>query len=170
MTKSTSLWCEDCRFVCFERGLGKPMLILNDPNGFKNTTEVYSIYLELRMALPYQIMQHRKVKICQPMSGFSRYIRSTHDVRKTANATRMNVRTYIKCHPQPGKSDSQSGRRYWKHYWTSHRGFLLWLVGFCALVARLPFPSRSYELNSFQDQGMPTVACNNPPGHTFESP
>ena len=57
MKKSTSLWCEDCRFVCFETGLGlgKPMLTLNDPNGFKNTTNVYSIHLELRMALPCQI-------------------------------------------------------------------------------------------------------------------
>ena len=31
------------------------MLTLNDPNGLKNTTNVYSIHLELRMALPCQI-------------------------------------------------------------------------------------------------------------------
>ena len=55
MEKSTPLWCEDCRFVSFEAGLGKPMLTLNDPNGFKNSTNVYSIHLELRMALPCQI-------------------------------------------------------------------------------------------------------------------
>ena len=55
MEKSTPLWCEDCRFICFETGLGKPMLTLNDPNGLKNTTNVYSIHLELRMALPCQI-------------------------------------------------------------------------------------------------------------------
>ena len=55
MKKSTPLWCEDCRFVCFETGLGKPMLTLNDPNGLKNTTNLYSIHLELRMALPCQI-------------------------------------------------------------------------------------------------------------------
>ena len=55
MKKSTPLWCEDCRFVCFEMGLGKSMLTLNDPNCFKNTTNVYSIHLELWMALPYQI-------------------------------------------------------------------------------------------------------------------
>ena len=55
MEKSTPLWCEDCRFVSFETGLGKPMLTLNDPNGFKNSTNVYSIHLELRMALPCQI-------------------------------------------------------------------------------------------------------------------
>ena len=55
MKKSTPLWCEDCRFVCFETGLGKPMLTLNDPNGLKNTTNVFSIHIELRMALPCQI-------------------------------------------------------------------------------------------------------------------
>ena len=55
MEKSTPLWCEDCRFVSFETGLGKPMLTLNDPNGLKNSTNVYSIHLELRMALPCQI-------------------------------------------------------------------------------------------------------------------
>ena len=55
MKKSSPLWCEDCRFVCFETGLGNPMLTLNDPNGFKTTTNVYSIHLELRMALPCQI-------------------------------------------------------------------------------------------------------------------
>ena len=32
-------------------------------------------------------------KICQPMSGFSRYTRSTYGVRKTASATWMDVRT-----------------------------------------------------------------------------
>ena len=55
MEKSTPLWCEDCRFVSFETGLGKLMLTLNDPNGFKNSKNVYSIHLELRMALPCQI-------------------------------------------------------------------------------------------------------------------
>ena len=56
MKKSTPLWCEDCRFVSFETGLEKPVLTLNDdPNGFKNTTNVYSIHLELRMASPCQI-------------------------------------------------------------------------------------------------------------------
>ena len=55
MKKSTPLWCEDCRFVSFETGLEKPMLTLNDPNGLKNTTNVYSIHFELRMASPCQI-------------------------------------------------------------------------------------------------------------------
>ena len=55
MKKRTPLWCEGCRFVCFETGLGKPMLTLNDPNRLKNTTNVYSIHLELRTALPCQI-------------------------------------------------------------------------------------------------------------------
>ena len=54
MEKSTPLWYEDCRFFPFETGLGKPMLTLNDPNGLKNGTNVYSINLELRMALPWQ--------------------------------------------------------------------------------------------------------------------
>ena len=55
MKKSTPLWCEDCRLVCFQTGLGKPILTLNDPNGLKNTTNVYSIHLELQMALSCQI-------------------------------------------------------------------------------------------------------------------
>ena len=55
MKKSTPLWWEDCRFVCFETGLGKLILTLNDPNGFKNTANVYSIHFELRMALSCQI-------------------------------------------------------------------------------------------------------------------
>ena len=55
MKKSAPLWCEDCRFVSFETGLEKPMLTPNDLNGFKNTTNVYSIHLELRMASPCQI-------------------------------------------------------------------------------------------------------------------
>ena len=55
MKKHTPLWCEGCRFVCFETGLGKPMLTLNNPNRLKNTTNAYSIHLELRMALPCQI-------------------------------------------------------------------------------------------------------------------
>ena len=37
--------------------------------------------------------QHRKVKICQSMSRFYRYTRSTYGVRKTASATQMDVRT-----------------------------------------------------------------------------
>ena len=37
--------------------------------------------------------QHRKVKICQFVSEFSLYTRSTYDVRKTASATQMDVRT-----------------------------------------------------------------------------
>ena len=56
----------------------------------KNSTNVYSIHLELRMALPCQISAG---KICQPRSGFPRYTRSTYGVRKTASATRMDVRT-----------------------------------------------------------------------------
>ena len=55
MEKSAPIWCEDCRFVSFETGLGTPVLTLNDPNGLKNSTNVYSIHLELRMALPCQI-------------------------------------------------------------------------------------------------------------------
>ena len=43
--KGRHFWCEDCRFVCFETVLGKTMLTLNDPNGFKYTTDVYSIHL-----------------------------------------------------------------------------------------------------------------------------
>ena len=69
MKKSTPLWCEDCRLVCFETGLGKPMLTLNDPNGFKNTTNVYSIHLELRMALPCQI-SNGKWKYVNPCLDF----------------------------------------------------------------------------------------------------
>ena len=71
MKKSTPLWCEDCRFVCFETGLGKPMLTLNDPNGFKNTTNVYSIHLELRMALPCQIStgKWKYVNLCLDFLG-----------------------------------------------------------------------------------------------------
>ena len=37
--------------------------------------------------------QRRKVKICQSMSRFSRYTRSTYSVRKTASPTQMDVRT-----------------------------------------------------------------------------
>ena len=69
MKKSTPLWCEDYRFVCFETGLGKPMLTLNDQNGLKNTTNVYSIHLELRMALPCQIST-RKWKYVNPCLDF----------------------------------------------------------------------------------------------------
>ena len=50
MKKSTPLRCEGCRFVCFETGLEKPMLTLNDQNRLKNTTNVYSIHLELRIS------------------------------------------------------------------------------------------------------------------------
>ena len=57
MKESTPLWCEVCRLVCFETVWGKPMLTLNDPNGLKNTTNVYSIHLKLRMALPCQIRE-----------------------------------------------------------------------------------------------------------------
>ena len=53
--KGRHFWCENCRFVCFETGLGKPMLTLNNPNGFKNTTYVYSIHLKLCMAFICQI-------------------------------------------------------------------------------------------------------------------
>ena len=88
-------WCEDCRFVCFATGLGKPMLTLNDPNGLKNTTDVYSIHLELRMAFICQISAGKWKYVTWPMSGFSRYTRSTYGVRKTAIATRMDVRTYV---------------------------------------------------------------------------
>ena len=35
----------------------------------------------------------RKVIVCQPMSGFSRYTRPTYGVRKTASVTPMGVRT-----------------------------------------------------------------------------
>ena len=38
-----------------KRDWGKPILTPNDPNGLKNTTSVYSIHLELRMALSCQI-------------------------------------------------------------------------------------------------------------------
>ena len=71
MKKSTPLWCEDCRFVCFETGLRKPMLTLNDPNGLKNTTNVYSIHLELRMALPCQIStgKWKYVNLCLDFLG-----------------------------------------------------------------------------------------------------
>ena len=36
-------------FVCFETGLRKPKLTLDDLDGLKNTTNVYHIHLELRM-------------------------------------------------------------------------------------------------------------------------
>ena len=61
--KGRHFWCEDCRFVCFETVLGKPMLTLNDPNGFKNIPDVYSIHLELRMAF-----------ICQISAGKWKYV------------------------------------------------------------------------------------------------
>ena len=53
MKKSMPLWCEDCRFVLFWNGIGEAHA---DPEWFKkNTTNVYSIHLEMRMALPCQI-------------------------------------------------------------------------------------------------------------------
>ena len=55
MKKSTPLWCEDCRFDCLETGLGKPTLTLHDPKGLQNTTDVYSLHLELWMTSPCQI-------------------------------------------------------------------------------------------------------------------
>ena len=61
--KGRRFWCEDCRFVCFQTGLGKLMLTLNDLIGFKNTTDVHSIHLELRMAF-----------ICQISSGKWKYV------------------------------------------------------------------------------------------------
>ena len=69
MKKSTPLWCEDCRFVCFGTGLGKPMLTLNDVNGFKNTTDIHSNHLELRMALPCQISTGKR-KYVNPYLDF----------------------------------------------------------------------------------------------------
>ena len=71
MKKSTPRWCEDCRFVCFETGLRKPMLTLNDPNCLKNTTNVYSIHLELWRALPCQIStgKWKYVNPCQDFLG-----------------------------------------------------------------------------------------------------
>ena len=69
MKKSTPFWCEDCRFVCFETGLGKLMLTLNDPNGLKNTTIVYSIHLELRMASSCRISAG-KLKYVNPCLDF----------------------------------------------------------------------------------------------------
>ena len=61
--KARHFGCKDCRFVCFETGLGKPILTLNDPSGFKNTTNVHSIHLEPRMTLP-----------CQSSAGKWKYI------------------------------------------------------------------------------------------------
>ena len=91
MKKSTPLGNEDCRFVCFETGLGKPILTLNDPNGLKIPQMfILSILTANGIALSNQ---HRKMKICQPVSRFSQYTRSTYGVRKTASATRMEVRT-----------------------------------------------------------------------------
>ena len=71
MKKSTPLWCEACRFVCFETGFRKPMLTLNDPNGLKNTTNVNSIHRELRMALPCQIStgKWKYVNLCLDFPG-----------------------------------------------------------------------------------------------------
>ena len=137
--------------------------------GFKNTTDVYSIYLELRMASPYQIStgKWKYVNPCLDFLGISD--QHTTYVKRQVRPGWTYVRRSSVI-PDLENLASQSGRRYWKHHWTSHPGFLLWLVGFCASEDRLPFPSRSYRLSSFRDQGMPTVICNNPPGHTFESP
>ena len=55
LKKNTPLWCEYCRFDCFETRLGKPLLILYDLNGSQNIKKVCSIHLELLSALPYQI-------------------------------------------------------------------------------------------------------------------
>ena len=103
MKKSTPLWCEDCRFVCCETGLGKPMLT-HDRNGFKNTTNVYSIHLELRMALPCQIStgKWKYVKPCLDFPGIpdqrTAYVKRQARPRCRAQ---MDVRTWIKCHPRP---------------------------------------------------------------------
>ena len=66
--KSKTLWYADCRVVCIETGLGKPMLTLKDPNGLKNTTNIYSIHLALRKALPCQINTGKRkyVNPCLP--------------------------------------------------------------------------------------------------------
>ena len=100
--KSTSLWCEDCRFVCFETGLGKPMLTLNDPNDLKNTTDVYSIHLELRMALPCPIGtgKWKYVKPCVVFSVHSISVWRTYNGKYDPDG-----RTYIKCHPRPDDDD-----------------------------------------------------------------
>ena len=67
------------------------MLTLDDPNGFKNATNVYFIHLELRIALPCRIGAG-KLKFVNPCLDFW-YARSTYGVRKTASVTRMDVRT-----------------------------------------------------------------------------
>ena len=45
------------------------MLTLNDPNGLKNTTNVYSTHLELEMALPCQISTGKYVNPCLDFLG-----------------------------------------------------------------------------------------------------
>ena len=90
--KGPHFCCEYCRFVCFETGLGKPMLTLKDTKGFKKHHRC-SFYLS-RIANGIHLSnQRQKVKLYQRMSGVSRYTKSTYDVRKTASATRMDVRT-----------------------------------------------------------------------------
>ena len=92
MKKSTPFWCEDCRFVCFETRLGKPILTLNDPKGFKNATNVYSIHLELRMALSCQISagKWKYVNPCLDFLGIS-YQRTAYVKRQVRPG-----RTYVR--------------------------------------------------------------------------
>ena len=87
--KNTSLWCEDCRFVCFETGLGKPMLTLNDPNGLKKCHEC--LFYPSRTVNGIVLSNKRwKVKICQSMSRLSRYTRSTY-VKHTMTSSNGNI-------------------------------------------------------------------------------
>ena len=98
--KGRHFCCEDCWFVCFETGLGKPMLTLNDPNGLKNTTDVYSIHLELRMAF-----------ICKIGAGKWKYVNACLDFigipdQRTA---------YVKRQVRPGWTYHDDVIK-WKHF------------------------------------------------------
>ena len=101
MKKITPLWCEDCRLVCFETGLGKPILTLNDPNGFKNTTNVHSIHLELRMALSCQISagKWKYVNPCLDFLGIPD--QRTAYVKQQVRPGWAYVRRSCKCYPRP---------------------------------------------------------------------
>ena len=150
MKKSTPLWCEDCRFVCFETGLGKPMLTLNDPNGLKNTTNVYFIHLELRMALPCQISTG-KWKYVNPCLDFL----GTPDLR-TAYVKRQARPRWTYVRRSSVTLDLTMERTCWSHVyfcsspmlWTdeTNRDLSLWWVSGRLLFCYIPLASIVYNI------------------------
>ena len=122
MEKSTPLWWEDCRFVSFETGLGKPMLTLNDPNGLKNSTNVYSIHLELRMALPCQIStgKWKYVNPCLDFLGIpdqrTAYVKRQARPRWTY-VRRSSVTLDLTIHHMPILTSACATRPWWVNEW-----------------------------------------------------